>query len=652
MTEKRVQINKVVKDQLPSYVKDDSPLVGEFLSAYYQGQEYQGGPIDIINNLDSYIQLNKSGSIVGFTTIMNPVGQFDTEISVKTTTGFPDSYGLLKIDDEIITYTGIGTTAFTGCIRGFAGITSFRNPDAPEEFIFTTSQAATHAVGVGTSGGQVYNLSGLFLEEFLRRSKKQFLPGFQKDLNPSLNEPQFIRHSKDFYNSRGTDESFKLLFKSLYNEDVDIVRPADYVIAPSDANFRKTRDLIVEAIQGDPMKLENRTLFQDPVENLSRAYGPVSMVERVRVGLLTDVYHKVSIDASFGTGSSDELLYGNFSVHANSRNVGVVGAAQTYIDVDSTIGFPDKGALTFKYQNGTIGVCTYSSTNITQFLGISTTGITTTIKDATAIRQNAYVYALGQADRTAGVTTDGIRCRITGVLNDVELPDTFYQRKGAKIKLKSLGKIAHVTDFKSNNWIYNVQPQYNIDTITVQDASNNTYEVVTKDFHRIRVNDNVTVQTNNTTLDGTYAVTDVLSATKLRIRGSAISSLSAVVAITKTLTKPNSDATGVDNNQQKLNDYTANVQNVYMQEVGYAHTLSRLKNLIASNSIPSYGSDHKLNPSTQKIQLSGTFLGGQTIIGITTGSNDHNFFSGDAIYYTPQKDDDGTVSSFLFSEGL
>ena len=62
--------------------------------------------------------------------------------------------------------------------------------------------------------------------------------------------------------------------------------------------------------------------------------------------------------------------------------------------------------------------------------------------------------------------------------------------------------------------------------------------------------------------------------------------------------------------------------------------------------------DHKLNPSTQKINLSGTFLGGQTIIGITTGSNDHNFFSGDAIYYTPQKDDDGTVSSFLFSEGL
>ena len=68
-------------------------------------------------------------------------------------------------------------------------------------------------------------------------------------------------------------------------------------------------DPTTEALSGDPMDLENRTLFQDPVENLSRAYGPVSMVERVRVGLLTETYYKVSIDASFGTGSSDELLY-------------------------------------------------------------------------------------------------------------------------------------------------------------------------------------------------------------------------------------------------------------------------------------------------------------------------------------------------------
>ena len=42
---------------------------------------------------------------------------------------------------------------------------------------------------------------------------------------------------------------------------------------------------------------------------------------------------------------------------------------------------------------------------------------------------------------------------------------------------------------------------------------------MTKDFHRIRLNDNVTVQTANATLDGTYAVTDVLSNVKIRMQG-------------------------------------------------------------------------------------------------------------------------------------
>ena len=39
MAEKRVQFNQIVKSQLPEYVQDDFPLVGEFLSQYYQGQD-------------------------------------------------------------------------------------------------------------------------------------------------------------------------------------------------------------------------------------------------------------------------------------------------------------------------------------------------------------------------------------------------------------------------------------------------------------------------------------------------------------------------------------------------------------------------------------------------------------------------------------
>ena len=32
-----------------------------------------------------------------------------------------------KIDDEIITYTGKTDSTFTGCIRGFSGVSSLKN---------------------------------------------------------------------------------------------------------------------------------------------------------------------------------------------------------------------------------------------------------------------------------------------------------------------------------------------------------------------------------------------------------------------------------------------------------------------------------------------------------------------------------------------
>ena len=52
MSEKRVQLNQIVKNQLPSYVKEDFPLVGNILSQYYKGLEYKGGPVDLIQNID------------------------------------------------------------------------------------------------------------------------------------------------------------------------------------------------------------------------------------------------------------------------------------------------------------------------------------------------------------------------------------------------------------------------------------------------------------------------------------------------------------------------------------------------------------------------------------------------------------------------
>ena len=647
MAQKKVQFNKIVKNQLPSYVQSEFPLVGEFLSAYYTGQEYQGGPIDLINNIDKYIKLSECGNITKETTLTERAEDTDTTLNVPATFGFPENNGLLKINNEIISYGRKTDISFVDCVRGFSGITSYTNPDNPEDLVFSTSEAEPHEEDT-----IVENLSALFLEEFLRKIKHQLLYGIQKDLHDDLDKGTFITRSKDFYSSRGTDESFKILFRALFNENAELNRPMDHVMSPSNAGFRKTWDIIVEEVMGSPLDLVNQTLFQDGFENIDPASAPVAHVEQINVGLATNIFWKVSLDHSWNLGDgSMELMNGNFASHAKSLVIGDVGIAQTYIDVDSTLGFPNSGTLALNYASGGTGIATYSHKTLNQFLGINTTSVGSTIRDQAVIDQDTYAYS---ADTGAG-TTDGIRVKIRSVLNNLEIPpNTRYYTKGTKIKTKALGLIG--TSFHENNWLFNTVQNYDIKGLYLIDAINSTYRLVTKDPNILRIGDFVRCYNKNKVLlDNKFEVRDVYDEYNCIIRGEGLPIPSTpgegiqdeIVNVRREISRIDSDI-HVD-----LNNLIANVQNVY---VGSNNVL------IASNSLPSSGR-LKLNTKNSKVVISGTYIEGETEIVLTTGV-DHNFYTGDAVYYTPDKDGVDTIDSSgnvirqewvksqLFSEGL
>ena len=57
MAEKRVQFQNIVENQLPTYVQTEFPLVSDFLKSYYVSQEFQGAPVDLIQNIDDYTKV-------------------------------------------------------------------------------------------------------------------------------------------------------------------------------------------------------------------------------------------------------------------------------------------------------------------------------------------------------------------------------------------------------------------------------------------------------------------------------------------------------------------------------------------------------------------------------------------------------------------
>ena len=158
--ESKVKIQDIVFNQLPEFVLDESPKTIDFLEQYYISQEYQGGPVDISDNLDQYLRVDNlvPEVIVDNVTLISSVISTDTTINVSSTKGFPNQYGLLKIDDEVITYTGITTNSFIGCVRGFSGITEYDQNSSSKDLIFSTSVSADHQ-----SNSSVQNLSSLFL---------------------------------------------------------------------------------------------------------------------------------------------------------------------------------------------------------------------------------------------------------------------------------------------------------------------------------------------------------------------------------------------------------------------------------------------------------------------------------------------------------
>ena len=176
--DRRIKVNTIIENQLPEFILSDFPNAVEFFKQYYISQEFQGGPSDLIGNFDQYLKVDNlvPEVIVGTTVITSDVNTSDTTISVTSTKGFPDEYGLLKIGNEIITYTEITPTSFIGCVRGFSGITGYNVGISSslldvnkETLTFEDTNAQEHV-----SGSTVTNLSVLFLQEFYRKIKKTF----------------------------------------------------------------------------------------------------------------------------------------------------------------------------------------------------------------------------------------------------------------------------------------------------------------------------------------------------------------------------------------------------------------------------------------------------------------------------------------------
>ena len=637
--DKRIKINTIIENHLPEYVTSDFPNAVEFLKQYYISQEFQGGPTDLISNLDQYLKSDNlvPEVVVGTTVTSAGVASTHTTINVTSTKGFPDEYGLLKIDDEIISYTGITSTSFTGCIRGFSGITGYNVGVSSslidvnnEKLNFEQTTAASH-----TNETTVQNLSVLFIQEFYKKLKKTFLPGFEDSkFTSDLDVGNFVKFARSFYQSKGIEESIKILFKVLYGVDSTILDLESNLIKPSGAEFIRREVIIADLItpDADPQNLIGQTIYKS---NDLETNASVSEVEIVIQG--GKPYYRLSLFVGY---SDKDLIQGIFKVNPNSKVLSEVSTTDSVISVDSTIGFDKTGTLISG--NNTIN---YTSKSINQFFGC--TGISNPIKISDNIRSNESIFGYANGD-----LSKKIELRVTGVLDELLVDDKVNLiDEGENIIVKNLGvKIFNnggsYKEKFANSWVYNTSSRFQIRSIVGSTITLNT----SIDKSSIKKNDKFNIfRRNSQTVVGSLQVGSITNSNQFIATGLTPQSglPEGDYDIRRVIEKATSANVEIEEGNEKI---ISNILNMYVdgETDGY----------VASNSLPNFEitdeiiqetlvgiADTTINFSfdeNSKDPISGLY----NIIQFNFDTNrDVKFIQGDAVVYNSIKDPNSNTTS-------
>ena len=613
--ETRVQIQQIVENQLPEYILSESPKASEFLKQYYISQEFSGGTIDIVDNLDQYLKLDNLTPevITGQTSLSSDITSSSSTIVVSSTKGFPNQYGLFKIDDEIITYTGITTNTFTGCIRGFSGITSYHADNSPGDLVFSTSSAVSH-----TSGKTVYNLSSLFLKEFYKKIKYTLTPGLENvDFVANLDVSNFIKESRSFYQSKGTEESFRILFNVLYGVNPKVIDLEQYLLKPSSAQFIRREIVLAERISGDPNNLVGQTIRKSTDVNTQASVSEVEIVSR-----RGRTYYKLGLFVGF---DEKDLIEGTFTIPGKTKVIGTVSVGSSVITVDSTIGFSTSGSVISSGNS-----ITYTDKTINQFLNCS--GISSAISPTSDLRSDETVYGYENGDLTKKV-----ELRITGVLSEfVPTSDIKLSSEGERIFVKNLGeKILNPEEDKtkkqifSNSWIYNTASRYQIREIS--GSSFTLYSEIDKSSLKETDSVDVLVRgTQNVVVSGA-TVRNINTLTK-EILLDNLAGFTPVVGLSydirRNLNKASSSGAEISYGNNVI---TSDIQNLYNDSDQYFY--------VASNSLPSYQITKNISKATL-VEATGERIQGYNAstlkYSILSFDSDVPFITGDAVEYSPQ----------------
>lgn len=111
------------------------------------------------------------------------------------------------------------------------------------------------------------------VDSFVEYFRKEFMINIPKDV---LADKRLLnKHIRDFYRTRGSQESYRFLFRALFNQEIDFYYPGDDILRASDGRWIQETRLRV----GSPSNINPRTFEGKRIRGITS--GAVAFVEEI-----------------------------------------------------------------------------------------------------------------------------------------------------------------------------------------------------------------------------------------------------------------------------------------------------------------------------------------------------------------------------------
>ena len=158
------------------------------------------------------------------------------------------------------------------------------------------------------------------MDKFIDSLWKEF--GINVPRTNIANDKHFLKHIKDFYSTKGSEESFRILFRHLFNEEIEIKYPQEYMLRTSDGEWIQDVSFLVSVSEGDIYDMVGQQItISTSLQNIP--------LQVTRVRALNDLYEVFITKTDYGVISYGDIISFNGCVATIEKTISKVPVIET-----------------------------------------------------------------------------------------------------------------------------------------------------------------------------------------------------------------------------------------------------------------------------------------------------------------------------------